>query len=184
MVTTSVDGKSAADPSVLARLRDWDIHDSSKHPYRRLATNVYQTRDGKWFHLHGSLDAEPSQKMIGVDPSRIDITDTAQIVALYQEHVAKFDASELDTLANDKYRQAGTTCYTYEGVLYLSGQSVHFKLICSQSFWSWIRGRPFRIFRYMSCLPPRAVFTQSANGLPLPPTKLSQASKSSRSPEL
>lgn len=114
-MSTTINDKSVYDSSVTTNLRDWDLHDSLKFRYRQLATNVYKTRDAKFFHLHGSLNATPSQKMIGIDPTRVDITDTDEILGIYGKAVAVFDASTLDTLANDQYRQAGTVCYTHEG---------------------------------------------------------------------
>ncbi len=80
-----------------------------------MATNIYRTKDGRYFHLHGSLNAGPSQKMVGVDPTRIDITDEAQIQAVYAEAVAQFDSETIQTLANDTYHQAGVICYKDEG---------------------------------------------------------------------
>lgn len=32
---------------------DWDKHGASSSIYRGLATNIYQLKDGRYFHLHG-----------------------------------------------------------------------------------------------------------------------------------
>lgn len=114
-VTTTINGESPAHPSNTVHIHDWDLHNSTKHRYRQLATNVYRTKDGKFFHLHGSMNAAPSQKMVGIDPSRIDITEIEEIRALYADKVAKFDSAEISRLANEEYMQAGTICYTREG---------------------------------------------------------------------
>ncbi|KAF9019685.1 CoA-transferase family III [Hymenopellis radicata] len=109
----TVNGKPALSQFV-PKMRDWDIHDSLKHRYRQMATNVYRTKDGRYFHLHGSLNAGPTQKMVGVDPTRIDITDEAEIQAIYGKAVAQFDAETIQTLANETHRQAGVICYKDE----------------------------------------------------------------------
>ncbi|KAL8284029.1 hypothetical protein RQP46_005142 [Phenoliferia psychrophenolica] len=52
--------------------------------------------------------------MLGLEPFREDLTSTDDIVAVYKAAVAKLTAEELDTLANAKFKQAGTICYTVE----------------------------------------------------------------------
>jgi hypothetical protein len=32
---------------------NWDIHKAQGSLYRSLCTNIYETRDGRYFHLHG-----------------------------------------------------------------------------------------------------------------------------------
>lgn len=49
----SLDGKTVFDPSIRDRLKDYDIHQSLGRRYRGLATNVYETKDGRFFHTHG-----------------------------------------------------------------------------------------------------------------------------------
>lgn len=112
--TTTLNGKPALDRTASAHLRDTDIHDSGKHRYRQMATNIYKTKDGRFFHLHGSMDARPSQRMVGVDTERVEIDDPVEIRKIYGDAVGKWDANDIDRAANEEYRQAGTICYTWD----------------------------------------------------------------------
>lgn len=115
--STTLNGKPSLDRAASAHLRDTDIHDSGKHRYRQMATNIYKTKDGRYFHLHGSMNARPSMTMVGVDPERTEITDAEEIRKIYGDAVAKWNAEDIDKAANEEYRQAGTICYTWDGEL-------------------------------------------------------------------
>lgn len=108
-----IDGKGIWDPSVRDRTRHLDLG-RFMEPYRGLATNIYRTRDGGFFHLHGSLDTTQTLNMLGLPQHRHDLTaqDTAAIKKIYADAVAQHDARWLDLEANEFYRQAGTICYT------------------------------------------------------------------------
>ncbi|CAK9780435.1 uncharacterized protein COLE_00110 [Cutaneotrichosporon oleaginosum] len=115
--STTINGMVALDPRLKGKFDDWDKADSHKYRYRGLATNIYRTRDGRFFHLHGSLNARASMTMVGLDwddPARLQLTDREDIVPLYQAEVEKWDAKEIDRVANDEYKQAGSICYTYD----------------------------------------------------------------------
>lgn len=112
---TTLDGKNPMIVSNLNHVRNWDFHGALSFRYSSLVSNIYQTKDGRFFHTHMGLNPEPSQKYIGVDPSRTDITDEEEILKIYGDAVSKHDAAELDRLCNDVYKQSGTICYTPEG---------------------------------------------------------------------
>ncbi|OHE90301.1 formyl-CoA transferase [Colletotrichum orchidophilum] len=95
-------------PQMASEIAKMDIHQSSK-PIRRHATNVYQTKDGRWYHLHGSMNAEPTMKMMGVQD--VDVT-SEEAIRIYAEKVAQWDSREIEEVANEKHKQAGVTCYT------------------------------------------------------------------------
>ncbi|KAI1203418.1 CAIB/BAIF family enzyme [Nemania serpens] len=83
-------------------------------PWRRLVTNVYPTRDGRWFHLHGGLDSDRSLRMLGL-PERRDVAgDEMEAIRRLGEAVVEFDAEWLDVEANEHWRQAGGICLTPE----------------------------------------------------------------------
>ncbi|KAK8062282.1 hypothetical protein PG997_014379 [Apiospora hydei] len=108
-----LNGKPLSDPSIRARLlRHDNTHQS--HPWRRLCTNLYQCGDGRWFHLHGGLDASPSLRMLGLPTHRPDLTVDTEIIARYADRVreAADDADWLDLECNEYWRQAGTVCLT------------------------------------------------------------------------
>lgn len=117
MGLTMLNGKRAIGENI-AHLKNWDFHDAQKYRFRALVSNIYKTKDGRFFHSHCGLNPVASQKYLGVDPSRIDITDEDEIIKFYGDAAAKIDAAELDRLCNEVAKQSGTICYTKEGLLY------------------------------------------------------------------
>ncbi|CAI6089084.1 unnamed protein product [Clonostachys chloroleuca] len=87
-----------------------DIYQMSK-PIRRNTTNVYRTKEGRWYHLHGSMNAGPTMAMMGVQDT--DATHE-QAVEIYSENVSQWESNEIERVANDEYKQAGVVCYTPE----------------------------------------------------------------------
>jgi hypothetical protein len=90
--------------------RDCDIH-SKGHTgmYRTMATNIYKTKDDRYFHLHGSMNPEPSQSAVGV-PHSIEGASFEDSIAHYVEAVGKINSKELDHRVADEFKQAGTIC--------------------------------------------------------------------------
>ncbi|KAH9478543.1 Acetyl-coenzyme A transferase nodX [Psilocybe cubensis] len=86
-------------------------------PLIAAATNIYKTKDGRFYHVHTSMNAGPVERALKVFPEEEKVTDFAGGCAVYQEKVSKLTAEELDTLMNDKYRQAGTICWSTEEYL-------------------------------------------------------------------
>ncbi|KAI1428677.1 CoA-transferase family III domain-containing protein [Xylaria sp. FL1777] len=107
-----VGGKPIANPEIAARYSVYDLT-AQMTPWRRLVTNVYPTRDGRWFHLHGGLDSDKSLRMLGL-PARLDLVDEMEVIRRLEENVVKFDAEWLDTEVNEYWRQAGGICLTHE----------------------------------------------------------------------
>lgn len=107
----------ALDPRLRDIVKDCDVTNSSKHPYRQMCTNVYRTKDGRFFHLHGSMNARPSMTMLGLDTDRLELKTRDEIIPIYTEAVAGWESKDIDRAANDEYKQAGTICYSYEGEL-------------------------------------------------------------------
>ncbi|KAH7323210.1 CoA-transferase family III domain-containing protein [Stachybotrys elegans] len=108
------------DPSNFKIIPNCDKHDSMSL-YRGLATSIYKTKDSRYFHVHGSLNADPSLTALGLptqDPSVADL-DTA--VARIQEKVEQFTSTNIDDLMNEEYKQAGCIALTKEE--YFSSES-------------------------------------------------------------
>jgi hypothetical protein len=94
--------------------KDTDIHDDQSNMYRRLAANLYRTKNyNEFFHLHGSLNPSVALNMIGLDSHRPDFCDYEEAIGIIQDQVQEFTAAELESI-NEVYRQAGVTVYTYE----------------------------------------------------------------------
>ncbi|OTB10293.1 hypothetical protein K445DRAFT_371200 [Daldinia sp. EC12] len=107
-----VGGKPVSDPELVKR---YSIYDTTRQFtfWRRLVTNVYPTRDGRWFHLHGGLDSDRSLRMLGL-PTHRDVEDEMDAIKGLSERVQQFDADWLDIEANEYWRQAGGICFTPE----------------------------------------------------------------------
>lgn len=88
-----------------------DLHNMGSTPYRSNATNIYRTKDGQFFHIHGSMNSNPTQQSIGLPPYK-DISPPEENWTPYMEKLAQIDAEEMQTLASDVYKQAGTICWT------------------------------------------------------------------------
>ncbi|KAF5625191.1 CAIB BAIF family enzyme [Fusarium tjaetaba] len=106
-----VDGKGLNDPSIASRYLRYDLG-RSFDPYRRLCTNVYRTRDRRFFHLHGSMNADKSLTMVNLPLERESIGTYADFVFTYALRMIELDSDWLDVEANLHWRQAGTVCLT------------------------------------------------------------------------
>lgn len=77
---------------------------SSKH--RMSATNIYRTKDNRFFHLHGSMDPDPTLDSIGL-PHDSDASTFEEARLPFINALARIDSQEMQRLASDVYRQAG-----------------------------------------------------------------------------
>jgi len=93
--------------------KDCDLHNMYSSPYRTDVTNIYRCKDGRYFHLHGSMNPEPSQDSVGL-PHDLKTSTPEESWALYEEKLAHIDSKEMQRLASDVYKQAGTICWTAE----------------------------------------------------------------------
>ncbi|KAL4899464.1 hypothetical protein BDW74DRAFT_189075 [Aspergillus multicolor] len=95
-------------PTITKELAKGDLYQMQK-PIHQQCTNVYQTRDGRYFHLHGSMNASHTMKMVGVEEQDVTHEEAQKI---YMEKVAQWDSKEIDRVANEEYKQAGVICNT------------------------------------------------------------------------
>ncbi|KAF8152807.1 hypothetical protein BJ912DRAFT_492081 [Pholiota molesta] len=79
--------------------------------FKAATTNIYKTKDGRYFHLHGGMNPALSQQALGLDPAS-DVPTWEEACAVHQEKVVQHTAAELDTLLNDVHRQAATVCWS------------------------------------------------------------------------
>lgn len=88
--------------------------DTFATPLRLRATANYETKDpGVWYQLHGSLDADPTLRLIGLDPAtQCDSNDKA--VKTIAEHVLRYSANELEMIYVSR-GLCGSICYTPAG---------------------------------------------------------------------
>ncbi|KXN81474.1 Succinate--hydroxymethylglutarate CoA-transferase [Leucoagaricus sp. SymC.cos] len=93
-----------------------DIHrlTESTTPFIDTATtNIYKLGDGKYYHVHGSMDTGPSQKALGIDRTpHLTTSSFKEACDIMETSTLQHTANELDELMNETYRQAGTICHS------------------------------------------------------------------------
>ncbi|KAJ5320049.1 hypothetical protein PENANT_c025G03727 [Penicillium antarcticum] len=82
-------------------------------PLRAAVTSIYKTKDSRFYHVHGGMNANPSLTALEI-PLDHPVSSMARAFKLIQDHVLRHDSNELDALMNETYRQAGTACLTTE----------------------------------------------------------------------
>jgi hypothetical protein len=96
---------------------DTDLLKAQSDPYRRMSANLYETKKpGDYYHIHGSLEASATLKMIGLEPFRPDLHDHDAIVNTIEPAVQKFTIDELEE-TNAANRQAGVPVLKHEDFL-------------------------------------------------------------------
>ncbi|KAH6642898.1 CoA-transferase family III domain-containing protein [Boeremia exigua] len=91
--------------------KNTDLHGQTSSLYRASATNIYRCKDGRYFHLHGSMNPEPTQDSLGLPHEKATSTPEESCKP-YADAVAAIDSPEMQRLATDKFKQAGTICWT------------------------------------------------------------------------
>ncbi|KAK3202468.1 hypothetical protein GRF29_161g1290338 [Pseudopithomyces chartarum] len=80
-------------------------------PLKYRATGLYPTKDPEvWYSLHGSLDAIPVLRSIGLDPDT-KVASNEEAAALIAEHTQKFLPAELE-MNNLMSGLCGSVCFT------------------------------------------------------------------------
>ncbi|KAJ5114120.1 hypothetical protein N7456_002654 [Penicillium angulare] len=127
-----IDGMSRNCPGVKKILKDTDIHAAQSCTYRRLAANLYKTKnDNEFFHLHGSLNPTTVLRMIGLDGHQCDFVDYEDIIQLVEQHVQKYTAQELETMSITQ-GQAGVSAYRHKEFI----KSSHGSIAMRQPYWT------------------------------------------------
>ncbi|KAF2728184.1 CoA-transferase family III [Polyplosphaeria fusca] len=92
-----------------------DLHHMAGDAYRAGATNIYRCADGRYFHLHGSMNCEPTQDSVGVPHFASSAPASAEEVwGVYAEKLARIGSAEMQRRASEEFGQAGTVCWTRE----------------------------------------------------------------------
>jgi len=101
---------------------------------------MYQTKEGKYYHIHGSLEATTTLNMIGLPGHRPDLDDYFDIIEVCGKMielmkvignaVKKFTVPELEEM-NAKHRQAGVEVLKYENFL----KTEHGKITAETPLW-------------------------------------------------
>lgn len=92
---------------------NYDFHRHAASPHRINASNIYRTKDGKFFHLHGSLNPDPTLKSVGL-PLDSDARTLEEAWPLFFEKLSHFDSKEIEYIAAEVYKQAGCITETID----------------------------------------------------------------------
>jgi crotonobetainyl-CoA:carnitine CoA-transferase CaiB-like acyl-CoA transferase len=90
----------------------WDLHKQVSSNYRKSVTNIYKCRDGRYFHLHASLNPDPSLEAIGCPWDMPELTTVEDSWAPFVAKMAEKDAEEWDHILGEEARQAATICHS------------------------------------------------------------------------
>lgn len=95
-------------------LLDTDLNQAQSNVYRRLSANLFATKDpGRYYHIHGSLEASTTLRMLGLDAFRPDLTDYHQCIETIETAVKRFTVSELEAM-NKRHGQAGVEALKWD----------------------------------------------------------------------
>ncbi|EPE02623.1 caib baif family enzyme [Ophiostoma piceae UAMH 11346] len=105
------------DKEVKQYLKDTDLLQAQSDPYRRMSANLYETRiPGQYYHIHGSLEATTTLRMLGLCDFRPDLETHEAIVDVIESHVKQFSVAELEE-KNAQHKQAGVPVLTHDEFL-------------------------------------------------------------------
>ena len=82
-----------------------------------MSANLYETAEkGEYYHIHGSLEASTTLRMIGLESHRPDLDTHEKIVGVIEPAVQKFTVAELEE-KNAQNRQAGVKAFKHQDFL-------------------------------------------------------------------
>ncbi|KAK3692565.1 CoA-transferase family III [Podospora appendiculata] len=111
----TIDGMDKANPKAKSRIPDTDLNEAQSVLYRRLSANLYETKNpGEFYHIHGSLNASETLKMIGLPPYDPKMVGYRDCINTIEKAVRNFTVAELEK-KNQRYRQAGIPALTWKG---------------------------------------------------------------------
>lgn len=93
--------------------KNTDLHKQTSSLHRASATNIYRCADGRYFHLHGSMNPAPTLDSLGL-PHEMDAQTMEESWKPFVEKVGEIKSAEMQKLASDVFKQAGTICWTTE----------------------------------------------------------------------
>jgi len=93
---------------------NYDFHKMGSSLYRVCATNIYRTKDGRYFHLHGSMNPNPTLESVGFPPDRPALKTWEEAWQPFVERLATIESAEMQHLAADVYKQAGVIAETVD----------------------------------------------------------------------
>ncbi|OAP56478.1 hypothetical protein AYL99_09657 [Fonsecaea erecta] len=96
-------------PKMMAAVQRWD-HGMTRELYRQLATNIYMSKDGRWYSLHGNMNPTPLLEMLNLPQHNEKNLTWPEIIEMYSNVVGDIHSQVLDNWSNNVYRTPGTLC--------------------------------------------------------------------------
>ncbi|OAA73806.1 CAIB/BAIF family enzyme [Cordyceps fumosorosea ARSEF 2679] len=123
-----VGGRGKLDKNVREFLKDTDLLQAQSNSYRRMSANLYRTKEpGEYYHIHGSLEASTTLRMIGLESHRPDLETHEQIVEVIEGAVERYTVGELEAM-NKEHRQAGVKAFKHADFLNTPHGKTNFSL--------------------------------------------------------
>jgi len=91
----------------------YNLHQMGSSLYRQVATNIYRTKDGRYFHLHGSMNPDPTLDSIGF-PHDGPSANFDEAIKPFVEKLGQIDSADMQKRASDEYKQAGVIAESVE----------------------------------------------------------------------
>ncbi|KIX09204.1 uncharacterized protein Z518_00283 [Rhinocladiella mackenziei CBS 650.93] len=91
-----------------------DLHHMASSLYRRAAYNIYKTKDDRWFHIHGSLNPDPSLEGAGLPKDMPEIMTVEDSWTPFVERLKEKTAEEWDYILGEQFKEAATICLSAE----------------------------------------------------------------------
>lgn len=133
-----------------------------------MIVSSYKTKDNRYFHLHGSLNATPTLQMLGLEEHRPDLEGNENMTAskdIFKAVVATKDSVSLEIEANERWLQPGAICRTIDEYAATS----HGKLNVEEPL--------YKIYRTQEQLPPAGWPGSHMHGRPLAGIKVLDLTK-------
>ena len=89
-----------------------DIHNMASSLYRRASYNIYKCSDGRYFHIHGSLNPDPSLDGAGLPRDIPSIRTLEESWKPFIDRISQKTAEEWDQILGEQCKQAATVCLT------------------------------------------------------------------------
>lgn len=91
-----------------------DLHRMASSLYRRACYNIYKAKDDRFFHIHGSLNPNPSLEGAGLPEDMPSVTSFEESWKPFIDRIAEKTAMEWDDILGERFKQAATICYSPE----------------------------------------------------------------------
>lgn len=92
--------------AVYKYIKNCDLHKQASSLHRVCATNTYRTADAKFFHLHGSMNPNPTLDALGLPHDRPAAT-WDEACKPFIEKLAHLQSQDLQVQISDVHKQAG-----------------------------------------------------------------------------